>query len=114
MIIYFNPECSKCKEAREILDASACEYQVRNYLEIAPSVEELNELVFKLGCKAEDLVRKTELLFVNEFSSKNFTEEEWIDLLSKNPVLLQRPIVIDGTKALIGRPPSLIFDLISK
>lgn len=112
MVIYFNPECSKCKEAKEILDSSACEYEIRNYLETAPSVNELKELVSKLGCKAEDLVRKTEPLFINEFSSNNYSEQEWIELLCENPVLLQRPIVIDGVNALIGRPPSLVLELI--
>lgn len=114
MVVYFNPECSKCKEAKELLDSSACEYQIRNYLEIAPSIEELKELISKLGCKAEDLVRKTEPLFISEFLSKTFTEQEWLEQLHKNPVLLQRPIIIDGRRAVIGRPPSLVLDLIQK
>ncbi|MBL7933139.1 MAG: arsenate reductase (glutaredoxin) [Bacteroidia bacterium] len=80
---------------------------------MAPTVDELSDLISKLGCKAEDLVRKTEPLFVNEFSSMNYTERDWIELLCQNPVLLQRPIVIDGSRALIGRPPSLILELVN-
>src|SRR5688572_344574 len=112
MVIYFNPECSKCKEAKEMLDASACEYQIKNYLEIPPSVEELKDLILKLGCRAEDLVRKSEELFIKEYASKSFSETDWLELLAKNPVLLQRPIVIDGKRAVIGRPPSLVLDLV--
>lgn len=114
MIIYYNPECSKCKEARALLEGAQCQLEIRNYLEVPPNRSEILELIQRLGCSAEDLVRKAEPIFVERFSGKNYSEEEWIDLLTKNPVLLQRPIVIDGKKAVIGRPPVLVLDLVEK
>ena len=112
MIIYYNPECSKCQEARELLESRQCEFSIRNYLQDAPTPEEIKALVNLLGCKAEDLVRKTETLFIENYAHKTLGEEEYIDLIAKHPVLLQRPIVIDGKKAVIGRPPSLVLQLV--
>ncbi len=114
MVIFINPDCSKCREAIGILDGASCDYEIRNYLEVPPGREELKDLISKLGCRAEDLVRKSDDFFVQHFSSKNISEEEWLTILIKNPILLQRPIVVDGKKAVIGRPPVLILDLLRK
>ena len=72
MIIYYNPDCSKCREAREILEGENCSFELRNYLEIPPTKKEIEELIALLGCKAEDLVRKTDPFFLENFSEKNF------------------------------------------
>ena len=114
MIIYYNPECSKCQEAKTILEENKCTFEIRDYLKVAPTEKEIKDLVSKLGCKVEDLVRKTEPLFLEKFAEKKLTEEEWVQVLCNHPLLLQRPIVFDGEKAVVGRPPVLVLDLIKK
>ncbi|HOZ88239.1 MAG TPA: arsenate reductase family protein [Bacteroidia bacterium] len=112
MIIYYNPDCSKCREAHEILEKNNCNIQIRNYLVDPPTEKELKELIEKLGCKAIDIVRKSEPLFTERFHDKDLTDTEWLKVLSENPVLIERPIVIDGQRAILGRPPSLVLQLV--
>lgn len=114
MIIYYNPACSKCNEALNLLEGESCEVEIRNYLEQPPSVDELKEIVTKLGCSAVDLVRKSEPLFLEKFNGQALSEMEWMRVLSENPILIERPILIDGEKAIIGRPPVLVLDLVKK
>ena len=114
MIIYHNTRCSKSREALELLKENNCEIQIRDYLNIPPSKKELKEILSLLNCKPLDIVRKNETLFVEEYKGKTITDAKWIDILSKNPILIERPIVIDGDKAVIGRPPKLVIDLINR
>jgi arsenate reductase len=114
MIIYHNPRCSKSREAISILEKNKCQFEVREYLKEAPSVIELKELLQKLGCKAIDIVRKSESLYKENFADKKLTDLQWIKVLSKNPLLNERPIVIDGERAVIGRPVTLVLDLVKK
>jgi arsenate reductase len=67
-----------------------------------------------LKCKPFDIVRKTESIFLENYKDKKITDAKWIDILSKYPILIERPIVIDGDKAVIGRPLKLVFDLIKR
>jgi len=112
MIIYFNPDCSKCKEALDLLKQNNCEVTIRNYLINPPTVEELNELLAKLKCKPIDIVRKKEPLYEQNFSSKQWSDQEWLNILSKHPTLIERPIVINKNKAIIGRPPQLLLNIL--
>lgn len=114
MIIYYNPRCSKCREAKELLEENNCNFTVRQYLDEPPSQKELKELVAKLGCKPFDLVRTKEPLYKEKFENKKITNAQWVKILCENPVLIERPILIDGKKAIIGRPPVLILDLVKK
>jgi arsenate reductase len=114
MIIYHNPRCSKSREALKILNSTYCKIEIREYLKYPPTKKELKELLAKLGCKAFDIVRKKEPLFIKKFLNKKFTESEWIQILLEHPKLIQRPIVIDGYKAVIGRPPELVLELINR
>lgn len=114
MIIYHNPRCSKSREALEILNQYQCKVEIREYLKVPPTKKELKELLAKLNCKASDIVRTKEELFQKKFKGKNFSETEWIQILIENPVLIERPIVIDGYKAVIGRPPELVTELINR
>lgn len=112
MIIYFNPDCSKCNEAVYLLKQNSCEFTLRNYLIDPPSVSELKELLSKLKCKPLDITRKKEPLFEEEYADKTLSDDEWIKVLSENPILIERPIVINNDKAIIGRPPQLVLNLI--
>jgi len=112
MIIYFNPDCSKCKEVLGILDNNACSVEIRNYLQVPPSVEELKVLVQILGCKAMDIVRVKETLFQEQFAHLLMDEDACLLMLSQHPILIERPILIDGQRALLGRPVEKVFDFI--
>jgi len=78
------------------------------YLETPPSRQEIKDVLKKLGISASELVRKEEKLFKETYRNKEVTEEEWIRILADNPKLIQRPIVIKGSKAIIGRPPERV------
>ncbi len=66
----------------------------------------------KLGKKAEDIIRKGEPIFKEKFQGKEFSEEEWLNILTDNPILIERPIVVRGDKAIIGRPPEKVLELL--
>ncbi|MES2680578.1 MAG: arsenate reductase family protein [Bacteroidota bacterium] len=112
MIIYYNPDCSKCNEVRDLLSANNCSVEIREYLKDPPTAEELKTLLKKLGCAAFDIVRKSEPLFAEQFQDKQLSEAQWITVLCENPVLIERPIVINGETAIVGRPPSMVLQLI--
>lgn len=112
MIIYHNPRCSKSREALAILNENKCEVEIREYLKEPPGQKELKELIGKLGVKPFDLVRRSEPLYKEQYKDKTLTDAQWIKVLSEHPVLIERPIVIDGEKAVIGRPPVLVLDLL--
>jgi arsenate reductase len=114
MLILVNPSCSKCQEALDIAEHNHCDFTVRNYLEEPLNEKEIRELVRKIGCTPEDLVRKTEPLFIERYGRDNQSDDDWIKILAENPILLQRPIVITGNRAIIGRPPALILDLLRR
>lgn len=112
--IYHNPGCSKCREAMGILKAGNCEIEIIEYLKDIPTKKELKDLLMKLGLKPLDIVRDTEKLFQKKFKNKKFTDAEWIQIIIENPILLQRPILVDGYKAIIGRPVERIVELVER
>ncbi len=107
--IYHKANCNTSNRAMRYLRESGKKFKVVHYLEEVPSREELSSLVKKLGLHAEDLVRKKEPLFQEEFSKKKFSEQEWIDILHQHPILLERPILVKRTRAIIARPPELLL-----
>jgi arsenate reductase (glutaredoxin) len=114
VIIFYNEECSKCREALDLLEKNDCVVEVRNYLQNPPSVDELKEILQKLGCRVKSIIRKSEPLFLEKFADKDFTEGEWLRILSENPILIERPILISEEKAVIGRPPRLVLSLVEE
>jgi len=112
--ILHNPRCGKSREALKTLQDEGCDIEIIEYLKDIPTKKELKDILSKLGLKAFDIVRQKEDVFVKKFKGKKFTNEEWIQLLLENPILIERPIVIDGYKAIIGRPPELVIDLLNR
>ena len=111
LAIYHNPRCSKSREACEIIDTKGIPFELREYLVNPLSKKELKALLKKLGMKAEQLVRKTEELYKTNFKHKKLNNTEWIEVLVKNPILIERPIIVKGQKAVIGRHPESINKL---
>lgn len=110
--IYHNPRCGKSREAVQILEEAGCEFEIVKYLENNISKELLLQIIEKLQIDPIDLVRKNETIWKENFKNKSFSNDELVDILVKNPILIERPIVINGNQAVIGRPPILIKNLI--
>ena len=110
--IYHNNRCSKSRCGLEILKNSGKEYKIINYLETIPNKEELEKLTNLLGIKPIELIRKNEAVWKENYKGKTLTDSQVIDAMTIYPKLIERPIVIKGDKAVIGRPPELILDLI--
>ncbi len=112
VVIYHNPRCSKSRTALELLRKRGIEPRVIEYLKTPPTRDELDALVRKLGIPAEQLVRKGEDVFKTQFAGKTMTPSQWIDALAANPILIERPVVVRGARALVGRPPERVLELL--
>lgn len=111
MIIYHNPHCSKSRETLQIIQDKGMDVEVIEYLKHPLSENELKTILKKLGMKAEDIVRKSETLYKENYKDKKISEEQWLKILAENPVLIERPIVVKGNKAVLGRPPENVLRL---
>jgi arsenate reductase len=111
-VIYHNPRCSKSRQTLELLQSHGIEPKVIEYLKTPPTARELKAIVAKLGIKPEALVRKGEDVYKQKFAGKTLTDTQWIEALAANPILIERPIVVAGDKAVIGRPPENVKKLI--
>lgn len=111
-IIYHNPMCSKSREALETVKQQKGEVEVIEYLKTQPSVQELKEIVDMLGIRPEELIRKSEEIYRDNFKGKILTDEEWLQAMVDFPKLIERPIVIRGNKAVIGRPVEKVIELL--
>ncbi|NNC49529.1 MAG: arsenate reductase (glutaredoxin) [Flaviramulus sp.] len=110
--IYHNNRCRKSREGLEILEKSGKDFKIVKYLEDVPSSNELKDIIKLLGIKPIDLVRKTESIWKENFKNKKLSDAEIIKAMVDNPKLIERPIIINGNKAVIGRPPELILNII--
>ena len=112
IVIYHNPRCRKSRETLEILETKKANYKAIKYLDIPLSEEKLGKIIKLLNIKPIELIRKNEKLWKDEYKHLDFTDEELIQIMAKYPQLIERPIVINGDKAVIGRPPTRILDII--
>ena len=111
--IYHNNRCSKSRCALVALEESGKEYQVINYLETVPTAEELRVIIEKLGIKAHDLIRKKEPVYIQQYKGKDLSEEAWIEAMVAHPILIERPIIVDGDRAVIARPAEKINEILT-
>lgn len=112
MKIYHNPRCSKSRETLQIIQDKGVDVDIIEYLKDIPSKTELLDVLKKLNLDAEDIVRKTETDYKENFKGKKLTNEQWVDAMIKYPKLIERPIVVKGNKAVIGRPPENVKALL--
>jgi arsenate reductase len=110
--VYHNPRCSKSREVLQRLRDEGIEPKVVEYLKEVPSERELEMLVMKLGVRPEELVRKSEQLYKDRFKGLRFNDHEWVRVMHEHPVLIERPIIVKGHKAIIGRPTERIDELL--
>ena len=112
MKIYHNPRCSKSRQGLAILEESKFEFETIKYLETPISAEEITEILDLLNIPPIDLVRKNEAIWKENFKGKELSDDEIIIALANNPKLIERPIVINNGKAVIGRPPEIIKSIL--
>ncbi|MCP4120899.1 MAG: arsenate reductase (glutaredoxin) [Bacteroidetes bacterium] len=110
--IYHNPRCSKSRQTLQLLKDNGVEPDVVEYLTDIPSKSELKALLKKLGISAYDLLRRKEAIFREEFKGKELSEDEWIKAMNQYPKLIERPIVVKGNKAALGRPPEKVLEIL--
>lgn len=111
-IIYHNQSCSKSCSVMDTIAPLDLELEIVEYLQTPPSADQLKEIVGLLGIRPEELVRKNEVVFTENFKDKTLADAEWIQAMVDFPILIERPIVIHGNKAVIGRPIQKVIDLL--
>lgn len=110
--IYHNPRCSKSRQGLAILENSSKKFEVVKYLEEIPSEKELSEIIKLLNISPIQLVRKTEKIWKENYKGKDLSDTEIVKAMIENPKLIERPIVIKGNKAVVGRPPENIQEIL--
>jgi arsenate reductase len=110
--VYHNPRCTKSRECMLFLEESGQPYEIIKYLEDMPNEEELKTIIKKLGIKPIELVRQKESLWIEKFKSKKMTDNAIIKAMVANPILMERPIIVNGDKAVIARPLEKAADIL--
>lgn len=111
--IYHNPRCSKSRQTLQLLQEKGIEPEVVLYLENPPSKTALKKILKSLGMKARDLMRKKEAEYKeNNLADDSLKEDELITAMIAHPKLIERPIVVNGDKAAVGRPPENVLDIV--
>ncbi len=110
--IYHNARCSKSRDGVCFLEENNVPFQVISYLQDIPTASEIKELLQKLNLPAIELVRTKEAIWIEKFKGKEWSEEEIIDALITYPKLMERPIVVNGNKAVIARPKERIKEIL--
>ena len=111
MKIYHNPRCSKSRQTLSLIEVGNKKVEIIEYLKTPVSVKEIEIILEKLGIKAIDLVRKKEQIWIEDYKGRDLTDKKIIEAMVENPKIMERPIVIDGNKAIIGRPPENVLTI---
>ncbi|AWV98167.1 arsenate reductase (glutaredoxin) [Arcticibacterium luteifluviistationis] len=114
MKIYHNSRCSKSRDSYNLLKEKGVDFETIEYLKNPLTETELTKLLAKLNIPAEDLIRKGEPTYKENFKGKKLSETEWIAAMVKFPKLIERPIIVKGNKAVIGRPIEKVIELLGE
>ncbi|MFY0624855.1 MAG: arsenate reductase (glutaredoxin) [Reichenbachiella sp.] len=110
--ILHNPRCTKSRQTLAILEEKGEQVEIIEYLKTPPTIEELTAIVEALAISPYSLLRRGEKIFKEQFKGKELSDSEWIEAMVNNPILIERPIVIKDGKAVLGRPPENIIDIL--
>ncbi len=111
--IFYNPKCSKCRLTMDILNDKGVKTTVVEYLNTTPDMAELSKVLDLLDIEPRELMRKHEAPYKeNNLDNPNLSREQLIQAMIDNPILIERPIIINGNKATIGRPPEKVLDIL--
>ncbi|HEX2048722.1 MAG TPA: arsenate reductase (glutaredoxin) [Acidimicrobiales bacterium] len=110
--VFFNPECSNCRTAQGILQERGVDADYIRYLENAPSRSELEDVLRKLGTDdPREIIRAKEPVYA-ELDLDSADRDQLLDAMTSHPILIQRPIVIHGDRAVVARPPERLLDIL--
>ena len=110
--IYHNPRCSKSRQTLELLKTQGIDPKIELYLDNPPSAENLSDLLVKLDIAADQLVRKNEAYYKENLKGMELSDNQLIQAMIENPKLIERPIVVAGNRAALGRPPEAVLEII--
>ena len=111
--IFHNPRCSKSRRSLELLEARGIKPNIVEYLKQPPSAAELKAILRKLGMRPRDLLRRGEARYAElGLEDRDLSDDALVELIVENPILIERPIVVSGGKAAIGRPPEKILEIL--
>ncbi|MDQ6999489.1 MAG: arsenate reductase (glutaredoxin) [Mariprofundus sp.] len=110
--IYHNPRCSKSRATLALLQEQNIEPEVVEYLKTPPSEAELDHILTMLGKEPSELMRKGEVAFKEHIQGKTLSRSEAIALMVAHPIVIERPIVVNGDQAVLGRPPENVLEII--
>jgi arsenate reductase len=112
MILWHNPRCSKSRQTLALLEENGVRFEVRKYLEDAPSLAELKAAQAALNLPVISMMRVKEAAFKELGLSKDSAEDVLLDAMVQDPKLIERPVFFNGAKAAIGRPPEQVLDIL--
>lgn len=112
MEFYHNPRCRKSREALSLLEEKGVTPEIILYLKDVPTESELEDIVSKLGIKPFGLVRKGETIYKETLKGRELSDSQWVKTMIENPKLIERPILVNGDKAVIGRPAEDILTIL--
>ena len=111
--IYHNPRCSKSRQTLSLLQGKSINIKVIEYLKTPPDISQLKQVLKQLGYEPRQLMRKSEQIYKDlDLGNENKTAEDLIIAMTQNPILIERPIVLSGEKAAIGRPPESVLNIL--
>ena len=111
--IYHNPRCSKSRQTLQLLRDQGVEPEIVEYLQDPPTTSELDDILKKLKLDPRDAMRKKEAAYKeNDLGDDSLSRAKLIKAMVDNPILIERPIVVKGSKAAIGRPPESVLDIL--
>jgi len=112
VVIYHNPRCSKSRATLALIQEKGVEPEIIEYLDAAPSVNEMDTILNKLGMEPAELMRTGEDEYKEHIKGKDLSRAEAIALMVQYPRMIERPVVVNGDKAAVGRPPESVLDIL--
>jgi len=110
--IYHNPRCGKSRDTLQLIRDKGIDPAIHEYLKEPLSAIELKELIMLLDIQAKDLVRTNEGIYKEHYKDKDLSADQWVEAMVAHPKLMQRPIVVNGNKAILGRPPENVNEIL--
>ena len=110
--IYHNPRCGKSRNCVAYISDKKLDTSIIKYLETPPTVQEIKDLLLKLNFKPIQLVRTKESIWIENYKGKELSDLQIIQAMLENPILIERPIIVNGNNAVIGRPIENIYKII--
>ena len=111
--IFHNPRCSKSRQTLSLIQEKNIDIKIIEYLKTPPDISQLKQILKKLGYEPRQLMRKSEQIYKDlDLGNENKTAEDLVIAMAQNPILIERPIVLSGEKAAIGRPPESVLNIL--